>query len=240
MAEVTEIAIPVQTSRNLARTIRIFSQGLVFAVLWCAALFLFAGDIAWLRGWIASLLYFVAMATTGVLVRRGNPGLLERRSKWIKTDTKSFDRIFLRIIFPLSLMQPAIAGLDVVRFGWAGMPDWTIYPGILLFVLASGLIDWVMLTNPHAETSVRIQFRQTPITSGPYRLVRHPMYAGSILMYAAKALILGSAWALAVALLITILFVWRTFREDRTLSSELPGYDEYTGITRYRMIPGIW
>lgn len=238
MAEATAIA--VKPRKGIIRTIRVFAQGLAFAGLWCIALFSSAGQISWQRGWIAVGLYFAAITTTGFLVRRRNPGLLERRVKWIRTDTKSFDRLFLKLIFPLSLIQPVIGGLDAVRFGWSSFPTWTVYPGVMLFILSAVLIDWVMVKNPHAETSVRIQTGHRPVTSGPYRIVRHPMYAGSILMYAAKALILGSIGALGIAALIAMLFLWRTRHEDRTLCAELSGYQEYTTMTRYRLVPGLW
>lgn len=240
MAEVTNLAVHTKSGKGVIRTIRIFTQGLSFALLWCIALFCGAGQIAWHRGWIAVGLYFVAITTTGFLVRRRNPGLLERRVKWIRTDTKPFDRLFLRLLSPLALIQPAVAGFDAIRFGWSFLPGWTVYPGIVLFILSAGLINWVMVKNPHAETSVRIQAGHRPVTSGPYRIVRHPMYAGSIAMYAAKALVLGSIGALGIAALIAILFLWRTCHEDQTLCLELPGYREYTSITPYRLVPGIW
>ena len=78
------------------------------------------------------------------------------------------------------------------------------------------------------------------MTGGPYGLVRHPMYVGAIAMYAASALILGSAWALVLAGVLAALFVWRTVLEDRTLRQELPGYEEFSRRTRYRLLPGVW
>jgi protein-S-isoprenylcysteine O-methyltransferase Ste14 len=122
------------------------------------------------------------------------------------------------------------------------MPFWTVYPGIGLFAVSAILIAWVMMRNPHAETSVRIQTerRHTVVSLGPYSYVRHPMYAGLIFLYASQALILGSMWALAIAALIAVLFLWRTAMEDRTLRQELPGYEQYTSATRYRLMPGIW
>jgi protein-S-isoprenylcysteine O-methyltransferase Ste14 len=108
--------------------------------------------------------------------------------------------------------------------------------------MAMALITWAMMANPHAETTVRIQTDRDhkAVTSGPYRIVRHPMYVGAILMYPAAALMFGSMWALAISGLIAILFVWRTALEDRTLRRELPGYEEFAALTRYRLIPGLW
>jgi len=97
------------------------------------------------------------------------------------------------------------------------------------------------MVNPYAETTGRIQADpdQKVVTSGPYRIVRHPMYVGGILMYPAIALILGSMWALALSVVIAILMVWRTVLEGRTLGRELPGYEEFAAFTRFRLIPKL-
>jgi len=129
-----------------------------------------------------------------------------------------------------------------VRYHWSSMPFVFVYVGAILFALAMVLIAWVMVVNPFAETSVRIQTDRghTVITSGPYRIVRHPMYLGAILMYTATSLVWGSVWALALAAVMTGLMIWRTSREDRTLRQELAGYEEYSSRTRYRLLPGLW
>jgi protein-S-isoprenylcysteine O-methyltransferase Ste14 len=122
------------------------------------------------------------------------------------------------------------------------MPFWTVYPAIVSFIVSAMLITWVLIKNPHAESSVRIQSDRghSVISSGPYRLVRHPMYVGLMQLHQAIALILGSTWTMGLAALITVLFFWRTALEDKTLRQELPGYEEYTTVTRYRLMPGIW
>jgi protein-S-isoprenylcysteine O-methyltransferase Ste14 len=213
-----------------------------FTVVWLILLFGAAGRLEWQRGWLFVFLFVIAMGVTGAVVKRANPDLLEARSKWRRKDTKPFDRVFLAIFVPLSTVQPAIAGLDVVRLGWSHMAEWWLWPGIALFVAAMALIAWSMVTNRHAETTVRIQTdrEHKVVTDGPDRFVRHPMYVGAVGMYVSSALILGSELALWLAGLIAALFVWRTALEDRTLRRELPGYEEFTRQTRYRLVPGVW
>src|SRR3954453_10940580 len=99
-----------------------------------------------------------------------------------------------------------------------------------------------MALNPYAETTVRIQSDRghTVISSGPYRLVRHPMYVGSSLMYPGTALMLASKWALLLSAVMAVLLLVRTALEDRTLRRELAGYEQYAVTTRYRLIPGVW
>jgi protein-S-isoprenylcysteine O-methyltransferase Ste14 len=178
----------------------------------------------------------------GLLTKRYNPQLLKERAKWRRQDTKGFDKIFLAAYMPFVFMQPAIAGMDAVRFRWSSLSFAYVYVGVVIFVVAMALIGWVLCTNPYAETTVRIQHDRghAVVSAGPYRFVRHPMYVGAILMYLSMPLIWGSLWALAISGVITVLFVIRTALEDQTLRRELAGYEDYTMRSRYRLVPGVW
>ena len=210
--------------------------------LWIAAGFLGAGRWDWVRGWICVSVYLSMVAITGAAVRYFSPGLLKRRAQGIRGDTASFDKSFLPIYLPLTLLQPAVGGLDAVRYGWLPLPSSTILPGIALFVVGMGLIAWAMVANPYAESTVRIQpeIGHTVVTRGPYRAVRHPMYSGMMLMHLATGIILGSGWAIVVAGVMAALIVWRTSREDEFLHRQLGGYAEYAARTRFRLVPGLW
>ena len=232
----------VKTGVRTTGSARRVAQVVVTMGLWVAAVFGAAGRLDWTRGWICVAAYLVTMTATGVLVHRANPGLMKVRANWRRKDTKFFDKVFLLLLLPLSFGQPAVAGLDAVRFRWSSMPFATVYPGLALFEFAMAMITWAMMVNPHAESTVRIQTDRDhkPVTTGPYRIVRHPMYVGTILMYPGTAVMFGSVWALAVSGVIAILFVCRTALEDRTLRRELPGYEQFAEVTRYRLIPGVW
>jgi len=225
------------------RRVKPFFESLTISAWWLISLFGSAGQLTWNRGWVCTVLYLGALHTTRAIVTKRNPGLLEQRQPAIRADTKPFDKIFLRIILFLTIVQPIIAGLDAVRFRWAPpLPFWTVYSGIAIFTSSAALITWVLVTNPYAESSVRIQNDRghMVIASGPYRFVRHPMYVGLAQLHQSMALILGSTWNVALAGLISLLFLWRTALEDQTLRRELPGYEQYTTITRYRVMPGVW
>lgn len=217
-------------------------QSAASPVAWAAALFGSAGRLDWKRGWVCLALYTLGMSAIGLVVSRSNPSLMRARSKWRRGDTKTFDKAFLGALIPLGLLQPAVAGLDAVRFHWSALPLGLGFLGAALFVPAIALIAWSMAINPFAETSVRIQADRghTVIQSGPYRIVRHPMYVGSILMYLSTPLILGSFWALAFTVSIVALFIWRTALEDRMLRRELAGYEGFAARTRFRLVPGLW
>jgi protein-S-isoprenylcysteine O-methyltransferase Ste14 len=209
---------------------------------WIGAPFAGAGRLDWTRGWICVALYTICMPALGAIVKRVNAPVLDARKKWLRPDTKPFDKVFVAVFLPLVYLQPLIAGLDAVRFRWSSMPFWLVFPGALLFLLSLALIGWSLAVNRFAENSVRIQADRghCTIASGPYRVVRHPMYVGSIFMYIATALILGSVLALVAAGVIAVLFIWRTTLEDRTLRAELTGYAEYAARTRYRLLPSLW
>jgi protein-S-isoprenylcysteine O-methyltransferase Ste14 len=224
------------------RSARRIVQVAGYSALWLGGLFGAAGTIDWPRGWIYVASYLVAMASIGRMVKRRNPELLEARAKWRRPDTKPFDRIVLVLYLPLTYLQPAVAGLDTVRWARPAMPYWFVPLGIALLAMATALITWTMVVNRHAETTVRIQKDRghTVVDTGPYRIVRHPMYVGAILMHVSAAWILGSYGALAIAGVIAILFVVRTSLEDRTLRRELPGYEQFAQKTRYRLLPHVW
>ena len=209
---------------------------------WTAALFTSAGRLDWLRGWISVVFWSMGMAAFILLVSRYNPTLLAARQKWRHKGTKSFDKVFLATCLPLMIAQPVLGGLDAVRFHWSSMPFGFVYPGSILFILGMGVVAWAMVVNPFAEGTVRIQTDrgQCVIDVGPYRTVRHPMYAGVILMYLGPPLIWGSVWALALGGVIAIGLTCRTVLEDRTLRRELSGYEQYAARTRFRLLPGIW
>jgi len=218
------------------------AQILGFTLLWLTSLFGGAGTLEWTRGWVYFALVCASMVVTGVAIKR-NPGLMEARLKWRRKDTKRFDRFILATYLPLSYVQLFVAGLDVVWFRRPALPVAGAFAGVVLFVLATALIAWTLAVNRFAETSVRIQTDRghTVISTGPYAFVRHPMYAGAIMLHVATGLILGSRWALGVGGLMILVLIVRTALEDAALRRELAGYAEYAATrTRYRLIPGAW
>lgn len=236
---VVETAAPPQPKPRAPRRL---AQVVVTYVWFIGSLFAAAGRWDWTRGWISVALSVVGMSVMGLIVQRHNPELMAQRAKWRRKDTKGLDKIFFALYLPLVLLHPAVAGLDAVRFRWSSMPFAFVYVGGALFAASLVLIGWVMVVNPYAETSVRIQTDRghKVVTAGPYRFVRHPMYVGAMLMGVGNSLVWGSVWALVVTGLIILLYIWRTSREDQSLRRELSGYEEYAACTRYRLLPGVW
>ena len=230
-----------QTRRLGPVVVKRMLQISAFTAGWSALLFACAGRLDWPRGWICLAVNLAGIAITAILTIRKNPDVIAARAR-LHADAKGFDKLFMALYAPLVFVVPAVAGLDAVRFGWSSMPSQTVWPGVFLFLLATVPPAWAMTANPFLENQVRIQTDRghRVITTGPYRLVRHPMYVGVILQNIAAPLILGSCWAYVPVAVVVALFLWRTAREDRTLRSELAGYEEYAQHTRYRLLPGVW
>jgi len=204
--------------------------------------FVGAGRLDWKRGWICTTVCVVCTTASGLVVLGFNPGVIKARAQWNHDDTRGFDRVFMSIFFPLTLLQPLVAGLDGVRFRLLPLPCWTIVPGVVLCLIAMAIVCLALLANSFAETTVRLQPERghRVATKGPYRVVRHPMYVGLMLLYPSLAFMFGSGWAMAVAAAIDCLFVRRTLQEDSFLQRELAGYAEYTRQTRFRLVPWLW
>ena len=221
-------------------TSKLAGRAVIRAVLFTGFLFGSAGRLDWPRGWFFLALNAITLVASIPVLQRENPRILRTRLQSTR-GTKKFDQVIYGILMSSLLACLGVAGLDV-RFHWSSLPfEWT-YLGVLLYIAGFIPIGLAASTNPFVERTLRIQNERghVPVTTGPYRVVRHPMYAGILLMTASWPLLLGSIWcyvpwaALAVTLLV------RTALEDRTLRLELPGYDEYSKRTRYRLIPEIW
>ena len=203
--------------------------------------FVSAGRADWPRGWLFIALVLLTLAVSLTMIRWKNPGLLRARLE--KSEgTKPFDKVLLPIIGFFGIIGClVVAGLDA-RFGWSSIATQWVYLGVLLHAIGLVPIGLAVATNPFLETTVRIQDDRghIAVTSGIYRIVRHPMYAGILIMTAGWPLVFGSTWSyLPIAVLWTAMVV-RTALEDGALQRELAGYSQYAQRTRYRLLPGIW
>jgi protein-S-isoprenylcysteine O-methyltransferase Ste14 len=212
-----------------------------FSIVMCgAALFLCAGRLDWVNGWMFMALLSTLLVINYLILLWKNPELLRERAK-PRASSESYDKRFRMLNAPLQMAKFIVPGFDV-RFGWAILPHAAVLPGAILMVLGMALVSWSMLVNPHLEAVARIQDDRghRVITDGPYRFVRHPFYAGLLLLYFAFPLMLRSGWTFVPVIIGDLLLVYRTFHEDRMLRERLDGYAQFAVRTRYRLIPGIW
>jgi protein-S-isoprenylcysteine O-methyltransferase Ste14 len=207
-------------------------------------LFACGGELGWWQAWVYSVLIMAAGPGGRLWAERRHPGMLAERQDMEKAqDAKAWDKV-LAPLMALSVSFPPVivAGLDH-RFGWSPVfPSWLIVLGFILIALGYAFAAWALAENRFFSSVVRIQTERGHVVcdTGPYRVVRHPGYAGNMLALFGIVLALGSIWALVPAVVASIIAVMRTVWEDRTLQAELPGYGDYARRVRYRLVPGIY
>lgn len=210
-----------------------------FSILIGAALFVPAG-LTWRNAWIFLIVFLALMIASMIYLWRVNPDIFVARSR-IHQGTKSWDKLVLALVLPAFFGVFVVAGLDA-RFAWSAVPPWMVLAGYVLLIVGFIASDWVYAVNRFAEPSVRIQKDrgQTVIDTGPYWIVRHPLYVAGGLLMIGIALALSSFMALILVGIGCIVLVIRTVFEDRMLQLELEGYRDYALRVRYRLIPGVW
>jgi protein-S-isoprenylcysteine O-methyltransferase Ste14 len=215
----------------------------LFAVPVYFGLFMFlpAGTLAWVRGWVFIAVFVGSLAIVGVYLWRVNPEVVVARTG-VQTGTKPWDKVLLSFLLPAFYAIIPVAALDDGRFHWFPLPWWVSAIGYVLFFAAMALVTWAEAVNKFFEVTVRLQTDrgQSVIDTGPYTIVRHPGYVAGIVLSVGAALCLGSLWALVPAGMASALLMLRTRWEDQMLQAELPGYKEYAERVRYRLLPGVW
>jgi protein-S-isoprenylcysteine O-methyltransferase Ste14 len=206
-------------------------------------LFVAAGTLHWPAAWVLLAELGILGFASGLWLAWTDPDLLrERMSPFVQRDQEASDRTLMKIISIAFVVWLVFMPLDACRFGWSHVPLWVRWIGAIAIAVSLAIVHWTVLENRYAVVVVRVQRErgQHVITTGPYRFVRHPMYAGAILLFVGTPLLLGSWYGLIGAAIIMALFCVRITIEERTLRPELEGYTEYAAGVPYRLIPGVW
>jgi protein-S-isoprenylcysteine O-methyltransferase Ste14 len=203
-------------------------------------LFAAAGTFRYWQAWLTLGLRLVPVVATNLYMIRRDRELLRRRLAVEEEGEKErVHRIFFALIILLGLAMNAVAGLDR-RFGWSAVPLPLVLAGCAASTAGVFLISWVFRENTYCSSVIELRGGQTVVTTGPYRVVRHPMYSGGLLGAAALPLALGSYYAAVFVVPLGALFAMRILAEERFLSTQLPGYAAYMEMTRKRLVPGVW
>ena len=210
------------------------------AVVMGALLFGFAGTMRYWQGWIYISIFMGASALTTLDLVRRDPALLERRLRGGPTAEKRpaqrIIMVFTSIGFTALLVVPALDH----RFGWSHVSPGVVIAGDVLVAVGFLFIAIVYRVNTFTAATIQVAKDQTVISTGPYAIVRHPMYASAILYLGGTPLALGSWWGLVAIAAMVPFLVWRLVDEERMLAAELPGYREYTQRVRHRLVPFVW
>ncbi len=212
----------------------------VLAAIMSALLFVCAGTLRYWHAYIYLSLFFALSAVITLDLLRRDPALLQRRMKGGPTaEGRPLQRLIMlgaSFGFVSLLVIPA---LDF-RYGWSSVPVTGVVIGDVLFAVGFGFIGRVYRENTYTSATIEVTEGQRLIDTGPYAVVRHPMYASGLLYLIGTPLALGSYWGfLGFAFMLPFL-VWRLLDEEDLLTRELPGYAAYQARVRYRLIPGLW
>jgi protein-S-isoprenylcysteine O-methyltransferase Ste14 len=197
----------------------------------------------WWEAWVYAIFSILGFVVSRTLAARRHPDLIAERAHFMQHEnTKPWDNILAPLIGLGGGSVLLVAGLDA-RLDWSNGFSLPVKILALVMILAGyALGSLALIENRFFSGTVRIQTERghQVVSSGPYRWMRHPGYAGALLTYLATPLFLDSGWVFLPTVFITILLVIRTAMEDRTLQNEFPGYAEYTRRVQYRLLPGIW
>jgi len=216
---------------------------IIMLVLPAVILFGSSGRLDWGMAWVYVVLTTAFSLGSRIIMLWKTPELIAERGQALdKEDTEPWDKVLMPLGIIVATVMLIVAGLDK-RFEWS--PNLPLLLHITAFVITAlgySLGTWAILVNRFFSAVVRIQRdrEHTVVASGPYRLIRHPGYAGAVVTSLATPLLLGSLWALIPAALVACQLIIRTALEDRTLQEELEGYHDYAARVCYRLLPGVW
>ena len=200
-------------------------------------IFLPAGTLHYSQGWLLMGILFVPMFLAGLVMMAKNPNLLRSR-----LDAKEKEReqsLVVKLSGLMFLCGFILAGLSF-RFGWLMLPKWVSIVGAVLFLSSYALYAEVLRENTWLSRTIGVQEGQTVVSDGLYGIVRHPMYAVTLVLFLSMPLVLGSALAFLVFLAYPFIIVKRIRNEEEVLARDLPGYTEYLKKVRWRLIPFVW
>ncbi len=203
-------------------------------------LFAPAGSLNFWQAWVYSIIYVASSVRITFYLWRTNPELLARRVNAgpgaEKEKTQKITHFFVILLFIAILV---ISAFDH-RFGWSHVPFYIVILGDILVILGFFLLFLVFRENAFASAIIEVTADQKVITTGLYSIVRHPLYVSGLIIMLGTPLALGSWRSLLVFIPLTLVIIWRLIDEEKFLSKNLPGYEEYCQKVRYRLIPFLW
>ncbi len=207
-----------------------------FAVL----LFLPAGTRNYWQAWVFIAVFMVATLVPSLYLAVRNPAALQRRMKaGPGAETRTAQKLIISGLMAAVIAVLVISALDH-RFGWSHVPAALVVAGDVMVVAGLVAAQWVVIENSYAAATITVETGQPVVTTGLYGIVRHPMYAGTLVLMLGTPLALGSFWALLAILLSLPLLAARILDEESMLRQQLAGYPEYTNRVRYRLVPYVW
>jgi protein-S-isoprenylcysteine O-methyltransferase Ste14 len=217
------------------------SGGLLFLLLVMAALlFLPAWTPSYWQAWVFLAVFGVSAAAITVYLMKKDPKLLERRVHAGPTAEKETSQKIIQAVASMGFAAILVVSALDYRFAWTPLPPYVSLAGDALVALGFLIVFFVYKENTFASATIELAPEQKVISTGLYKLVRHPMYMGAFFLLVGIPLSLGSLWGLFVIALMMPVLIWRLLNEERFLVRNLPGYSEYQNTVRHRLVPFIW
>jgi protein-S-isoprenylcysteine O-methyltransferase Ste14 len=221
-------------------TVKTLASLVALIVVMGAMIFVAAGTFDYWQGWLFLTCYFLASLIVSFWLMHNDPALLERRMRGGPFAEGERSQKIIMTITSLGFIAGLIVpGLDR-RFGWSDMPGIVVFLGDAVHLIGWLGILAVFRANTYAAATIKVEEGQKVISTGPYAIVRHPMYAASLFMILSIPIALGSWWGLLVFVLLLPALGWRLLDEERVLTRDLPGYSDYRRKVPSRLIPFVW
>lgn len=213
---------------------------IAFLVFMALLLFAPAGTLAFWQAWAFLAVFVGCSVGLGLYFVRHDPALIERRMKaGPAAEQEPAQQVIMTLIMAAFFFMLLLPGFDR-RWHWSDVPAWLSILADLGIVASFVVFFFVMKQNSFAAATIRVEQEQRVVSTGLYGVVRHPMYSGALLLVVATPLALGSYWTLLAAVATVPALAWRILDEERVLWRSLPGYADYCGQVRWRLVPGIW
>jgi protein-S-isoprenylcysteine O-methyltransferase Ste14 len=217
-----------------------FVIGLVELVVFGLMVFLTAGTFNYWQAWVFLMVFALSGWIPGIYLLRTNPVAAQRRMRGGPTaETRMMQKVAMGGLWVSLVAMVVVSALDH-RFGWSPVPTAICLVGVVLVAVGLGVMGLVVIQNSHAAATIRVETGQKLASTGLYGLVRHPMYAGNVIMMVGTPLALGSYWGLVFVVPGVSVLALRIRDEERLLQEELDGYREYTQKVRYRLVSHMW
>jgi protein-S-isoprenylcysteine O-methyltransferase Ste14 len=219
---------------------RTLKTTIIGLVVFGALIFGPAGTFTYWQGWAFIIVFSLSTTVIGVYLALKDPALLERRVKvGPAAETRPAQKVIISLSFVAFFMLMVVSVLDH-RFGWSPVPVWLSVLGNALVALGLMIDLCVFRENSYGASTIERMEGQKVIITGPYALVRHPMYVGVLIMVFGVPLALGSWWGLLIVLATIPILALRILDEEKMLRDQLDGYEAYARDVRYRLVPGLW
>jgi len=219
---------------------RIWARSISFAVALALLLFIPAGTIGYWQAWVYLIVFFASSTAITIYLMKNDPALLARRMRAGPRAEKQTAQKIIMLFAIISFIGVYVISALYYRFKWSPAPIPLIILGDIVVTIGFLITFLVVKENSFASATIEVSEDQRVVSSGLYSIVRHPMYSGGLLIFLGTPLALGSLLGLALAALSVIWLIWRLLNEEKFLSKNLPGYNEYRQKVQYRLVPYFW